>query len=126
MAATCCGVEQLGLQPGQYPQRLGVALEPTTVHGELVQSLLTVVSEGRVADVMSQSRGLHHVRVTTQLGGDPTTDLGDLQRVGQPGPGHVPLPRTDHLGLAREPAQRRGVQHPGTIPDEGAATLRPG
>ncbi len=124
MTASGPGVDQLGLQPGEDPQGLCVALEATTTCGDFVEDLLAVVPEGRVADVVRQSGGLHHVWVAAQLNGDPAADLGDFQRVGQPGPGYVTLPGTDHLGLTGKPPQCRGVQHPGPVPSEGTAALR--
>ncbi|OLT20915.1 hypothetical protein BJF81_03325 [Ornithinimicrobium sp. CNJ-824] len=54
-------VGPLGLQPGQHPQRLRVALEAPDVRGKLVQDLLPVVPEGRVADVVGQAGGVDHV-----------------------------------------------------------------
>jgi hypothetical protein len=120
-------VADLGLEPGQDPQGLGVALEPAAGRAELVEGPFAVVAEGRMADVVGEPGGVHDVRVAAQLLGDPAADLRDLQRVRQPGARDAAdlgaLPRPDDLGLPREPAQRGGVQDSGAVPGERAAAL---
>ena len=58
--------EDLGLEPGEQAQGLGVALEPADVVGQLVQRGLAVVAEGRVAQVVGQAGGVDDVRVAAQ------------------------------------------------------------
>lgn len=115
------GAEPLGLDAGEQAQRLGVALEAAAVPGDLAERLLAVVPERRVAQVVREAGGLDQVGIAAQGGGEVAPDLGALQRVGEPGAGcGVPhaAARTGshHLGLAREPAQRGGVQHAGPVP----------
>ncbi len=115
----------LRFEPHEDPQGLRVALEPAAGGAELVERPLAVVPERRVADVVGEAGGVDDVGVRTQLLGDRAPDLGDLERVGQPRPRDTAdlgaLPRPDDLRLAREPAQRGGVQYPGAVPGEGAA-----
>src|SRR5699024_4884503 len=114
--------QDLRFQSGENTQSLGIPLETTAVHGEWGQCVLTVAPERWTADVTGQPRGVHQIGVSPELHGDPTADLGDLQRVGESGTRYPadlrPLARTDHLGLTREPAQRRGMQHTSSIPGE--------
>jgi len=49
------------------------------------------------------------------------------KRAALPGSGperRSPFPRANHLSLACQPPQRRGVQHAGSVPGEGAAAFR--
>ena len=112
-------VDGLGLQPGQQPQRLGVALEAAAALAELGQHPLAVVAERRVAQVVGQRRRLGDVGVGAECAGDVAGDLRHLEAVGQPVAGEVVALRPDHLGLGREPAGRGRVHDPGAVPLEG-------
>jgi hypothetical protein len=46
----------------------------------------------RVADVVGQPGQVHQIRIAAQPDGHPAADLGDLQRVRQPGAGGVTVP----------------------------------
>ena len=96
-------VEGLRLQAGQQPQRLGVALEAPALHGQVRQHALTVVPEGRVAQVVGQRRGLGDVGVRPERPGEVPGYLGHLQAVGEPVAHEVVALRTDDLGLGGEP-----------------------
>ena len=119
-----CGVERLGLEPGQQPQRLGVALEAAAGLAELGQHPLAVVAERRVAEVVGQRRGLGDVGVAAQRPGQVAGDLGDLEAVGEPVADEVVALRPDHLGLGREPARRRRVHDAGAVALERRALRR--
>ena len=106
------GAEDLGLQPGQQPQRLGVALEAADRVRHLVEGALAVVAEGRVAEVVGEACGVHDVGVAAERTAQFAPHLRHLEAVGEPGPDEVVGIRGHHLGLGAEPAQRRGVQHP--------------
>jgi hypothetical protein len=121
----------LGFEPGEDAQRLGIALEPAldAVRGpELVECALAVVPERRVADVVGEPGGVDDVRVAAEVLGDAAADLGHLERVRQPGSRRAAdlraLPGAHHLRLAREAAQRGGVQHPRAVAGERAAPFR--
>src|SRR6185503_309869 len=111
----------------QDAQRLRVALEAAAGTGELVERAFAVVPERRVADVVREPGGVDDVGVAPEVLGDPPPDLGHLQRVREPGARRAAdlraLTRPDDLRLAREPPQRRGVQHAGAVAGERAAAL---
>ena len=125
------GPDHLGLQPGQYPQRLRVALEPAAGPRQLVQDVLAVVPERRVAQVVRQARGVGDVRVAAQPPAEVPGDLGHLQRVGEPGPQEVVATEGAgsgsfarqpgasacgvHLGLGGQPPERGRMQHAGPV-----------
>ena len=111
-------VERLGLQPGQDAQRLGVALEPPAGRRELVERVLAVVAERRVAEVVGEARGVDQVRVAADRLPELAADLGDLERVGQAVADEVVGARPVHLGLGGEPAQRGAVHDPRAVPLE--------
>ncbi len=119
--------ESFGLQPGQQPQRLRVALEAAAGRGDLVEHLLAVVPERRVAQVVGEAGRLDEVGVAAQGRAQLPADLGALQGVGEPGAGAgVPGLRAgagrDDLCLAGEPPQRGGVQDARAVPlERGAA-----
>src|SRR5690606_13204253 len=101
-------LEVFRLESAEDAQRLCVALVAADAGRDLVQGRLAVVSEGRVADVVRQAGQVHQVGVAAQVAGDAAADLGDLERVGQPGAGHAgdfrALPRADDLCLAGQSA----------------------
>ena len=115
------GRHQLGLQPHEQPQGLGVALEAPDPPGQLREHGLPVVPERRVAEVVGQACGVDHVRVAAQRLAELPPDLRDLQRVGEAVAHEVVRLRGDHLRLGREPAQRGAVQHARAVPLEVAA-----
>ncbi len=108
------GADDLGLQPGQLAQALRIALEAAAFARRLVQRHLAVVAERRVAEIVRQAGGIDDVRIGAEPAGDLPADLGALQRMGQPGARNAVfglLVDPDHLGLGRQPAQRRRMQH---------------
>ena len=105
------GVERLGLQPGQQPERLRVALEAADVSGQLGQRALAVVPERRVAEVVREAGRLDQVGVAADGHRHVAADLGDLEGVGEPVAGEVVGRRADHLGLGgRAGAARRSAR----------------
>ena len=110
--------ERLGLEPGQDPQRLGVALEAADVRAQGVEGVLAVVAERWVAEVVGEAGGLHEVGVAAQGGSQLPPDLGDLQGVGHPGPGEVALAGDHHLGLGGQPSPGSAVQDAGPVARE--------
>ena len=104
--------EGLGLQPGQQPERLGVALEAAAARAEVGQHPLAVVPERRVAEVVGERRRLDDVGLAAQRPRQVTRDLGHLEAVGQPVADEVVGLRADHLGLGGQPARRRRVHDP--------------
>src|SRR5690606_33411289 len=113
------GTGHLRLQPGEHPQRLGVALEAAARAGDRVQRLLPVVAERRVAEVVGEAGRVHHIRVAAEPLPHLPGALGHLQGVGQPGTQEVVGPALPgggvHLGLGGQPPESGRVQHPGPV-----------
>lgn len=72
-------VEQLGFEPGQDAQILGIALESAEVLGELVECTLAVVAVRRVPDIVCESGEFDEVGLAAQTDRDAAADLSDLQ-----------------------------------------------
>src|SRR5699024_7793358 len=80
--------------------------------------------ERRVAQVMAQACGVDDIIAEPERRGELSTDLRDLERMGEPVAREVGVARrAEHLGLRGEAPQARRVQHPGTIARK-LATLR--
>jgi len=114
------GAGDLRLQPGEQPERLGVALEAAAGQravrvGEGRQRRLPVVPERRVAEVVREARRVHQVGVAAERGAEFPADLRALQRMGQPGAREVAGPDLYYLRFRGEPAQRGAVQDPRAI-----------
>src|SRR3984885_6905495 len=116
-------VKNFGLQAGQDPEVLRISLEAAIRRRELVEGLLAVVAVRRVPDVVGQTGHVDEVGIAAQFDRHPPADLGDLQRMRQPGTGCVSFPWPDDLCLVRPPTQRGAVQNPGTVPGEVGAAL---
>ena len=82
----------------------------------LVQTPLSGVSEGGVAQIVSQRDGLGQIFVEPQGTGDSAGDLRHLQGVGQTGTVVVALRSQKHLRFMLETAKRLAMQHPIPIP----------
>ena len=117
--------EGLGLQPGEQPQALRVALEPAARRRDLVERGLPVVPERRMPQVMGETGDLDEVGVAAERLAELPPDLRALERVREPGARAVPavvvvaLGELDDLRLGREPPQRGTVQHPRPVAFEG-------
>ena len=108
-------VKGLGLQPGEDPEGLGIALEAPDLAGHDVERLLTVVPVGRMAQVMGQAGGVDDVGVASQRLSQGAPHLRHFQGVGEPGAHEVVSSGPQHLGLGPQAPQRRGVQDPGAV-----------
>ena len=76
-----------------------------------------------MADVVGEPREVDEVGVAAQPDRHAPSDLRHLERMGQPGPWRLALPRTDDLGLVGQPAQGGTVQHPGAVAGEVGAVF---
>ena len=97
---------------------------PPQACGDLVERVLAVVPERRVAEVVGEPGDVDHVRVAAEPGAHLAGDLGDLERVGQPGTQEVvadPAVCTWVLAASRRNAGR--VQHPGPVALERGAAV---
>ncbi len=117
--AAAVWVHRLGLEPGEQPQRLGVALEPADAGGGLVQGPLAVVPERRVPEVVSEAGGVHDVLVAAHGRGELAPDLRHLEGVREPVAYEVVAARADDLRLGSESTQRGAVHDPGPVTDKG-------
>ena len=112
-------VDDLRLEPGEDPQRLGVPLEAAEVLRPVVQRALAVVPERRVPEIVAEARGVDDVGGEPQRGRQLPPDLGHLEGVGEAVAGEVRgARRAQHLGLGRETPECGGMQDPGAIPRE--------
>ncbi len=116
-------VKDFGLQAGQDAEVLRVALEAAVFGGDLVEGAFAVVAVRRMPDVVGQPGHVDEVGIAAQTDGHAAADLGDLQRMGQPGARRLALARPDHLRLVGQPAQGGAVQHPGPVAGEIGAVL---
>jgi hypothetical protein len=76
-----------------------------------------------MADVVGEPREVDEVGIATESDGHASPDLGNLQGVSQPGAWSLALSRSDDLRLVGQPAQRRAVQHAGSVTREVGAVL---
>ena len=116
------GVDPLGLEPGQQPQGLGVALEPADVlrrsrRGRARRCGRTAGARGRGRGRPSRRRR----RCSPSACAELAADLGDLEAVREPVADEVVVAGLHDLGLGRQPAQRRRVDQPGPVAGEVVA-----
>ena len=116
-------VKDFRLQPGQDAEVLRVALEAAVFGGHLVERPFTVMTVGRMADVVRQPGQVDQIGIAAQPDRHPAADLGHLQRMSQPGARRLALTGPDHLRLVGQPAQRRAVQHPRAVAGEIGAVF---
>src|SRR5690606_10890776 len=102
-------------------QGLGVALEAADVRRRERERPLTVVPEGRVAEVVREARGVDDVGVAAERLAELAAHLGDLEGVRQAGAHEVVGRRSQDLGLVGEAAQGRGVYDARTVALERGA-----
>ncbi len=79
------------------------------------------MAERRVTHVVPEAHRLGEGLVEREVACDRPADLGDLERVGEPGDVVVALGVHEHLRLVLEPAERLRVQDPVAIPLERGA-----
>src|SRR5208282_4949461 len=93
-------------------QRVQVVVEERAVlaHGD-VQRLFASVSEWRMADVMHQGERLDQINVQTQLSGDGSRDLRDLDGVGQAIAKVVRVAAGEDLSFSLEAAESSGMDY---------------
>jgi hypothetical protein len=86
-----------------------------------MQSALSGMTEGGMADIVDQRQGLRQILVQSERGGDVAGDLGDFNGVGQPGAEVVRRAAGEHLGLSGESAKCPGLNDPVAIALKRAA-----
>ena len=110
-------------QRGDDAQRLRVVVEAALLFQAVVQRPFARMAEWRVAEIVGQRQGLGQVLVEAGLARQRAGDLGDLERVGQPGPVVVALMEDEDLGLVLQPPETGRMDHPVAIAAERAAVL---
>ena len=80
------------------------------------------MAAGAVAAVVAEGDGLGEGDVEAERPGHRRGDLGDLEGVGEPG-ALVVVGEDEHLGLAGQPAERRGVEDAVAVALEAGAPL---
>jgi hypothetical protein len=90
-----------------HSQALLVVAEGPAEEGR--QGFLAQMAEGRVAQIVSQSDGFGQVLVQPQGPGGGPSDLGHLERVGEPNAVMVALGRDEDLRLVLEATKRLRV-----------------
>ena len=106
-AATGGRVDDLRLQPSHDPQGLRIALEATDRLGQPIEFTLAVVTEGRVPQVVRESRDVDEIRVATERRPHLSGDLRDLEGVGQARAWEVGAAGDENLRCRCEPPQAR-------------------
>ena len=103
-------VERLGAQVERRQGDVGAPDGVVVPLGdEQVERVLARVATGPVAAVVPEGDGFGERHVQPQRPRDRGGDLGDLERVGEPGP-LVVVGEDEHLRLAGQPAKGAGVQ----------------
>ena len=109
------------LQVGDDAQRLGVVVEAAEAAQGLVERPLAGMAERRMAEIVRQRQRLGQVLVEAERAGERAGDLGDFQRMGQPGAVVVALVKDEHLRLVRQPAEGRRMDDAVAIAAKGVA-----
>src|SRR5262249_1406341 len=97
---------------GQYTDGLGVVVEAAEVRHACLQRRLPRMSDRRMAQVMCERQRLGEILVCAQGAGERAGDLSDLEGMGEARAVKVALVSDEHLRLALEPAEGRGVDDP--------------
>ena len=115
--------DHFGLESSQQAQRLRVALKATTCLGGIVEGVLAVVPERRMAEVVRQARGVYDIRVAADVLPHLPGDLRHLEGVGEPGPQDAVAPGAGgvYLRLGGQATEPGRVQDPCPVTRERAA-----
>ena len=117
------------LELGDDAQRLRVVIEAAEAAERFVERALAGMPERRMAEVVRQRQRLGEVLVEAERARQRAGDLGDFQRVGEPGAVVVALVVDEHLGLVRQPPEGAGMDDAVAVAPEvvagRACRLRP-
>ena len=91
------------LEASQNPKGLRISFEPADGIGESIEFFFPVVTEGWVAEIVSEAGDFDNVGITPEGFPEFARDLRDLEGVGQSGSREVILAGDHHLGFRREP-----------------------
>ena len=93
------------LERGDDAQRLRVVVEAAEAREAVVERALAGMAERRMAEIVRQRQRLGEVLVEAERARQRAGDLGDLERMGEPGAVMVALVEDEDLRLVREPAE---------------------
>src|SRR5688572_7421519 len=93
-------------------KRLQIVLESAELSHAIVQRVLTRMSERRVAKIVREADRLGQRLVQAQRACDGPADLGNLERMGDPGAVQVAFVVHENLRLVDEPAKGIRVNDP--------------
>ncbi|GAA1540379.1 hypothetical protein GCM10009691_14030 [Brevibacterium picturae] len=68
-----------------------------------------------MAEVVAETGGVDDVRITAEVAGEFTPDLGDLERMSEPGAHEIIRSRRHDLSLGAEASKTGRVKDPGAI-----------
>ena len=111
----------IAFQPCQRPDALGIVVIPACVNHRLFKRRLASVSEGRMADVVTQAERFGQILVQTKFASDDAADLGDLDTVREAGSIVVAVGRHEDLRLGAQAAKGDRMDDPVAIALELAA-----
>jgi hypothetical protein len=86
---------------------LGISFEATKILGPVTESLLAIVPEWRVSQVVRQAGHVDYVWAQTQVAGHFSSDLSNFERVSQPGSRKISTRWLENLSFGSQPAQCR-------------------
>ena len=96
-------------------------IEAAVARKRLVERALAGVAERRMAEIVRQRQRLGEVLVEAERARERAGDLGDFQRVGQPGAVMVALVIDEDLCLVRQAPERGRMDDAVAIAAEGVA-----
>jgi hypothetical protein len=94
---------------------------PAMTDQALIQRSLAGMSEGRMADVVNQRKGLGKIFIQAKRSGSGAGDLRDFNRVSEPAAEMIGGAAGKHLRLPCEPAERTSLHDAFAIALEGRA-----
>ena len=97
-----------------HPQALNIMLEPAGML--FIQKAFPVVSERSMPEVMAHCDRFRQVLIQSQRSGDGPGDLGNLQRMSQPGTKVVAFRCQKYLGFMHKPSEGLRMDDPVPVP----------
>ena len=97
-----------------HPETLLIVAEP--FRQEIVEGSLADMTERRMAQIVPQSDGFRQILVQAQSAGDGAGDLGNLQRMRQPGAVMISLGRKKNLRFKFQAAEGFAMNNPVPVP----------
>ena len=85
---------------------------------DLVQHLFSVVAEGRMAKIVTQSNGFRKIFVIVQGSGNGPCYLAYFQGMGKSGPEMISFRSKEDLSLMHQPSEGLGMDYPVPVPLE--------